>query len=81
MENRVALISIILSDPDNVGPLNEVLHKYRDYIIGRMGLPYKQKDIYIISIAVDAPTDVINAISGFVGRLNGVSSKVAYASK
>lgn len=79
MENRVALISIILKDSDAVEKLNEILHRHCDYIIGRMGIPYREKGIQIISVAVDAPSDVINAISGSIGRLPGISSKVAYA--
>lgn len=79
MNDRVAIISIILTNPEAVQSLNEVLHKYRDYVIGRMGIPYKAKNIHIISIAVDAPNDVINALSGFIGRLDGATSKVAYA--
>lgn len=76
---RVALISIIIKDTDAVERLNEILHRYRDYVIGRMGIPYREKRIQIISVAVDAPPDVINAMSGMIGRLSGVSSKVAYA--
>lgn len=79
MENRVALISIILKDADAVEKLNQILHKHRKYIIGRMGIPYREKNIHIISVAVDAPGDVINAISGSIGRLPGINSKVAYA--
>ena len=80
-ETRVALISIIIKDTDAVEKLNEILHIYRDYVIGRMGIPYREKQIQIISVAVDAPTDVINAMSGRIGRLDGVSSKVAYANE
>ncbi len=61
--------------------LNDILHQYSGFIIGRMGLPYKEKQMHIISVAIDAPADVINAISGKVGRLSGVSSKVAYANE
>lgn len=80
-ETRVALISIIIKDTDAVEKLNEILHLYRNYVIGRMGIPYREKQIQIISVAVDAPTDVINAMSGKIGRLYGVSSKVAYANE
>lgn len=81
VETRVALISIIIKDTDAVEKLNEILHIYRDHIIGRMGIPYREKQIQIVSVAVDAPTDVINALSGKIGRLSGVSSKVAYANE
>ena len=76
---RIAVIGIVVEDPDSVEPLNEILHTYRSHIIGRMGIPYRQKGISIISIAVDAPQDVISALSGRVGKLPGVSSKTAYA--
>ena len=79
METRVALISIILKGTEAAEVLNGILHTYSDYIIGRMGIPYRQKGIQIISVAIDAPSDVINALSGKIGRIQGVSSKVAYA--
>lgn len=79
METRVAVISIIIENPDSVQPMNDILHTYGDYIIGRMGIPYRQKGINIISIAVDAPQDIISAISGKIGKLKGVSSKAAYS--
>ena len=77
---RVAVMSIIVEDRDSVETLNAILHEYGGYIIGRMGLPYKPKDINIISIAMDAPQDVISALSGRVGSLKGVSVKVAFSS-
>lgn len=79
METRVAVISIIIEDPDSVKPMNELLHQYSEYIIGRMGIPYREKGINIISVAIDAPQDAISTLSGRIGRLNGVSSKVAYS--
>lgn len=81
MESRVALIAVIVEEPESVRELNDILHAYGSYVIGRMGLPYHAKDIRIISIAVDAPQDVINALSGKIGRLKGVSSKALYSSK
>lgn len=81
METRVALISIIVSDKDSVPPLNALLHEYRDFIVGRMGIPYKPKDICIISIALDAPHDTISAIAGKIGRLSGVATKTTYSNK
>lgn len=79
METRIAVIGIVVEDPDSVETLNEILHEYRDYIIGRMGVPYRAKKVNIISIAVDAPQDTISAMSGKIGKLPGVSSKTAYA--
>ena len=69
METRVALIGIIVSDRGSADKLNEVLHEYGDYIIGRMGIPYKEKGINVISIAIDAPQDVISALAGKIGKL------------
>lgn len=79
METRVAIIGIIVDNPDSVGKLNSILHEYSKYIIGRMGIPYHEKKINVISIAVDAPQDIISALSGKIGRLDGVSSKAAYS--
>ena len=79
MEERIALVGIIVENPDAVEQLNAILHEYSGSIIGRMGIPYRQKGISIISIAVDAPQDTISALSGKVGKLPGVSSKTAYA--
>ena len=78
-ETRVALIGIIIENPDSVGLLNEILHEYRQYVIGRMGLPYRQRNISIISVAVDAPMDIISAISGKIGMLDGITSKALMA--
>ncbi len=77
MENRVAVLSLIVENPDTVEALNRLLHTYGDYIIGRMGIPYRKKNINVISIALDAPEDVISALSGQIGNLNGVSVKTA----
>ena len=79
MDTRVAVISIIIVDPTSVQAVNDILHQYSEYIIGRMGIPYRSRGINIISIAIDAPQDVINALSGKIGRLSGVSSKAAYS--
>lgn len=79
MESRVALIAVMVEKKDNVGKLNDILHEYGDYIIGRMGLPYPKRGIQIISVAVDAPVDVINTLSGKIGRLGGISSKTVYS--
>ena len=79
METRVAVISIIIENPDSVQAMNELLHQYSSYIIGRMGIPYRAKGINIISVAMDAPQDQISALSGKIGRLPGVSAKAAYS--
>mgnify|MGYP001780887823 FL=1 len=79
METRVAVIGIIVENRDSVESLNLVLHEYGDYIIGRMGIPYPKRGIHVISIAVDAPQDVISALSGKIGRLPGISAKTAYS--
>ncbi|MBQ8417284.1 MAG: iron-only hydrogenase system regulator [Phascolarctobacterium sp.] len=80
METRVAVISIIVSDDNAVEQLNRILHEYGQYVIGRMGLPYRAKGVSIICVAVDAPQDIISAMSGKLGRLAGVNTKTAYSS-
>ena len=79
METRVALIGIIVENKESIEQLNKILHEYGDFIISRMGLPYKEKHINIISIAIDAPVDVINAMTGKIGRLDGISTKTAFS--
>lgn len=79
METRVAVISIIIENKDSVESINRLLHGASEYIIGRMGIPYRPKEINIISIAIDAPQDVISALSGKIGRLPGVSAKATYS--
>jgi len=79
MEKRVAVMGIIVENPDTVEALNSILHDYSTYIIGRMGIPYREKKISIISIAIDAPQDAISALSGKIGKLSGVSVKTAYS--
>ena len=79
METRVAVISIIVTDPGRVEELNELLHEYSPYILGRMGVPYREKNLNIISIAMDAPQDKISALSGKIGKLAGVTAKAAYS--
>lgn len=80
METRVAVISIIVSDDGYVEQLNRILHDYGQYVIGRMGLPYRSKGVSIICVAVDAPQDIISAMSGKLGRLPGINAKTAYSS-
>ena len=79
METRVAVLGIIVENTQSVTQLNNILHDYGNYIIGRMGIPYREKNINIISIAIDAPQDVISTLSGKIGRLEGVSVKTAYS--
>lgn len=79
METRVAVMGIIVQNLASAEQLNGILHEYGEYIIGRMGIPYREKKISILSVAVDASQDVISALAGKIGRLSGVSVKTAYA--
>lgn len=79
MGTRVAVIGIIVENAESVDKLNDILHEYSSYIIGRMGIPYREKGISIISIAIDAPQDTISALAGKIGNLEGVSAKTAYS--
>lgn len=78
-ETRVAVMGIIVENRESAGALNQLLHEYGGYIIGRMGIPYKEKGVSIISVAIDAPQNVTAALSGKIGRLRGVSVKTAYS--
>lgn len=79
VDTRVALIAIIVEELESIEKLNALLHQYREYVIGRMGVPYKAKNISIISVAVDAPADTISALSGKLGMLKGISTKTIYS--
>ncbi len=79
METRVAAISIIVENPESVEKLNALLHEAGQYIIGRMGVPYREKGISIIMIAINAPQDYISEITGKIGILDGVNVKTSYA--
>ena len=79
METRVAVMSIIVEDPDSVERLNALLHECGEYIIGRMGIPYRKRKVSIISIALDAPQNTIAALAGKIGNLKGISVKTAYS--
>jgi putative iron-only hydrogenase system regulator len=79
MDNRIAMISIVVDDDSRSGELNDVLHQYSQYIIGRMGLPYRNRQISLISVAVDGPADIISALSGKLGSIPGISAKTVYA--
>ena len=76
---RVALISIFVSENAQVAKLNEYLHEASDYVIGRLGIPYRKRKINIISLAIDAPQDFISALSGKIGRLEGITSRSTYS--
>ena len=79
METRVAVLSIIVENEDAVSELNDLLHRYRKSIIGRLGIPYRQKGISIICVAMDAPNDEINALTGALGRVSGITAKATYS--
>ena len=79
METRVAVMSIIVEKGDAVEELNSILHEYGEFIIGRMGIPYRKRKVNIISIALDAPQNTISSLAGKIGKLSGVSVKTAYS--
>lgn len=81
METRIALIGIIVEDTNAVENVNEILHNYGSYIIGRMGIPYREKQVNIISIVIDALNDVISSLSGKLGMIKGISVKTVYSKK
>ncbi len=80
MKTRVAVLSVIVDNPDSVGSLNAILHEARAYVIGRMGLPYEKRNISIISLVLDAPQDVIDSLAARVDALDGVNAKVTVSS-
>lgn len=79
METRIAIVGIIVESPDSIEKLNAILHEYSDYIVGRMGIPYKKRHINVISVVMDAPNDVISALSGKLGMLPNVNIKTVYS--
>lgn len=81
METRIAILGIIVENMDSVSEVNELLHEYNKHIIGRMGMPYREKNVSVISIVMDAPNNVISAVSGKLGMLDGVSAKAVYSKK
>lgn len=81
MENRIAVIGIIVENKDSVEKLNSLLHEFGEYIVGRMGLPYKERNLSIVSLAVDAPHNTISELTGKIGKLDGISVKTAYSNK
>lgn len=81
METRVAVVSIIIEAGSDVEPVNALLHEFSPYILGRMGIPYRKRSISIISVALEAPQDAVNTLTGKLGRLPGVSAKAMYSGK
>lgn len=79
VETRIAVIAIIVEDSNSAVEINSLLHEYSSYIIGRMGIPYPAKSVSLISVAIDAPADTISALTGKLGRVNGVTVKTAYS--
>ncbi len=79
MQTRVAVMAIVVEKPDAAEQLNAVLHEYSQYIIGRMGIPYKKRGINIVSVALDAPQDDISALAGKLGSIKGLGVKTAYS--
>ena len=80
MDTRVAVMSIIVENADAVERINAILHEYGEFIIGRMGIPYRKRKISIISVALDAPQNTISSLAGKIGSLPGISVKTAYSS-
>lgn len=81
MEKRVAVIGIVVEKEESAEIVNAILHEYREFIVGRMGIPYRERGLSVISVIVDAPNATINAISGKLGMTDGVTSKAIYATK
>ncbi len=80
MDTRVAVMAVIAESFDSSEQINSVLHEYREYVIGRMGVPHRDKNVNIICVALDAPQDKINSLAGRIGRLDGVTAKTLYSS-
>ncbi len=79
METRIALIGIIVEDTNDIERLNNILHEYGQHIIGRMGIPYRQKNVNVISVVIDASNDVISSLSGKLGMIKGITVKTVYS--
>ncbi|MDD7113826.1 MAG: iron-only hydrogenase system regulator [Lachnospiraceae bacterium] len=79
MDTRIAVLSIIVEDREKTAELNQIIHEFSQYVIGRMGIPYREKEINIISLVLDAPQNAISTLSGKIGRLEGVTSRATYA--
>ncbi len=81
MENRIAAVSVIVEEPESVEALNGILHDYSACVIGRMGIPYREKGVNVICLVLDAPTDTVNALTGKHGRLQGVTARAVCSQK
>ena len=79
MDRRIAILGIIVEDMDRVERVNELLHEYREYIVGRMGMPYRERGVSVISVVMDADTNTVSALSGKLGMTPGVSAKAVYS--
>lgn len=79
METRIALIGIIVEDREASAQINTILHEYAEYVVGRMGIPYRDKNVNVISVVLDAPNDIINSVSGKLGMIPGIGVKTIYA--
>ncbi|WP_442856274.1 TM1266 family iron-only hydrogenase system putative regulator [Blautia sp. An249] len=79
VETRIAVMGIIVEDKESVGELNALLHQYGEYVVGRMGVPYRSRNISVISVVLDAPNEVISSLSGKIGMLKGISIKTVYS--
>ena len=80
-ESRIAIVSMIVEDTEMSAEINRILHEYRDWLVGRMGIPYKQQNVAVICVVVDAPANVISSLSGKLGMLPGISVKTVYSKK
>ena len=79
MDSRIALVGIVIENKDSVEKLNSILHEYGEYIVGRMGIPYHKRNVSVISVVIDAPSDIINALSGKLGMLPRINTKTIYS--
>lgn len=79
MDNKIAVVAIMITDEDSVGAVNSLLHDFREYVVGRMGIPYRQRSVNVISVVMDAPSEKVNCLSGKLGMISGVKSKVLTA--
>ena len=77
-ESRIAIVSMIVEDTEMSAEINRILHEYRDWLVGRMGIPYKQQNVAVICVVVDAPANVTSSLSGKLGMLDGISTKTIY---
>ncbi|MBE7010641.1 MAG: iron-only hydrogenase system regulator [Ruminococcaceae bacterium] len=81
MESRIAMISIIVEDMEATAKINELLHMYAEFVVGRMGIPYRDKGVHVIAVVLDAPTDVVSTLSGKLGMVHGINVKAVYSKK